>query len=421
MNILWITNILFPEAISLLQGNENKLSGSGGWLLGSSEQLLDTKKNKLTIAAPSSLVTKLTRIEGEKIVYYALPCKNERKYYKSFESMWGSIVKSEHIDLIHLHGTEFAHGLACLRADLGKPCVLSIQGMSEEIGYHFLDGISTWDVIKSTSLFDFLYAGSLFKQKKKYINHGVRIEREIIKRVNHVIGRTSFDKAHVLAINPSVRYHVCNESLREEFYGEEKWKYENCTPHTIFLSQSTYTIKGLQQVLKAMPYILAKYPDAKVRIAGNDITSFPSLKAKLMQSSYSRYITSLIDEYKLKGHITFLGALNAEQMKQEYLNCNAFICPSSIENSPNSLGEAQILGVPCVASYVGGIPDMIPTSDSGRLYRFEDVVMLGDSVCQIFELGSAYDSSKEIMIASERHNRVKNKNALLDIYHSIMK
>ena len=140
-----------------------------------------------------------------------------------------------------------------------------------------------------------------------------------------------------------------------------------------------------------------------------------------MQSSYSRYITSLIDEYKLKGHITFLGALNAEQMKQEYLNCNAFICPSSIENSPNSLGEAQILGVPCVASYVGGIPDMIPTAECGKLYRFEDVVMLGDSVCQIFELGSAYDSSKEIMIASERHNRVKNKNALLDIYHSIMK
>ena len=59
---------------------------------------------------------------------------------------------------------------------------------------------------------------------------------------------------------------------------------------------------------------------------------------------------------ELEDKVSFLGPLNAEQMKAEYLRSNVFLCPSSIENSPNSLGEAQMLGVPCVASYVGGIP-----------------------------------------------------------------
>ncbi|MCM1372248.1 MAG: glycosyltransferase family 4 protein [Bacteroides sp.] len=421
MNLLWITNLLLPEAISLIKRDNNVLRGSGGWLLGASEQLLSTGEHTLTIAAPSNLVTKLTRLESEKIVYYALPCKNERKYYPKFEAMWRNIVNNEQIDLIHLHGTEFAHGLACLRAGTGKPCVLSIQGMAEEIGYHYLDGFSIWDVIRSTSLFDLLYAGTLFKQKKKYIKHGISIEREIIRGVNHIIGRTSFDRAHALAVNPAAQYHVCNESLREEFYSGEKWSYDKCTPHSIFLSQSTYTIKGLQQVLKAMPYILAKFPDTQIRIAGNDITTLPNLRAKLMQSSYSRYIVSLMNKYNLKARVKFLGALNGEQMKQEYLNSNVFICPSSIENSPNSLGEAQILGVPCVASFVGGIPDMIPSPDCGRLYRYEDAIVLADAVCQTFEKGNNFDSNGEILVASERHHMEINKNALLDIYNLIMK
>jgi glycosyltransferase involved in cell wall biosynthesis len=41
-------------------------------------------------------------------------------------------------------------------------------------------------------------------------------------------------------------------------------------------------------------------------------------------------------------------------MKSEYLNCKVFVSPSPIENSPNSVWDAEILGVPTVASYVGG-------------------------------------------------------------------
>ena len=80
----------------------------------------------------------------------------------------------------------------------------------------------------------------------------------------------------------------------------------------------------------------------------------------------------------------FKGALTATQMKEEYLKSNVFVMPSSIENSPNSLGEAMSLGVPIVASYVGGIPDMVEHKKSAFLYDFTEIHMLAHYICSIF-------------------------------------
>ena len=55
-------------------------------------------------------------------------------------------------------------------------------------------------------------------------------------------------------------------------------------------------------------------------------------------------------------------------MRQAYLEADVFLLPSQSENSPNSLGEAMLLGLPCVASNAGGIPDMLADGQEGLLY-----------------------------------------------------
>lgn len=415
--ILWVTNILFPEAVGLLTGKPSVVNGSGGWLDSSARSIISEGEIQLVVVAPSSLVRTLTKVDGKKIVYYALPCRNERKYYSEFEKIWRQIVDVEKPDIIHIHGTEFSHGLALLRAKIQVPTVLSIQGLSEEIGYHFLDGMSYKDVLLNLSISGLFLAGSPFKQKRKYIKHGLTVEREMIESVQHIIGRTSFDQSHILMINPNAVYHKCNESLRDAFYEEKIWSYQSCQKHTIFLSQSSYSIKGFHQVLKAMPLILAHYPDTIIRVAGTDILSSRTLKQKCMRSSYANYINRLIHKLGVKDKVCFTGPLDAARMRDEYLKCNVFVSPSSIENSPNSLGEAQILGVPCIGSYVGGTPDMIPNPEAGYLYRYSDIIMLASMVCKVFS--SEWDSTKERQIATVRHNREKNLRDLLSIYRFI--
>ena len=69
MKILWITNILFPEAQKLITGN-GSLKESGGWMLGAADALLKHEEVDLYVSCPTSLVNDLCCIEGEKIKYY---------------------------------------------------------------------------------------------------------------------------------------------------------------------------------------------------------------------------------------------------------------------------------------------------------------------------------------------------------------
>ena len=65
MKILWITNIVFPEAQTLLNGI-GFLKASGGWMLGSADALVAETDVKLIVASVSKDVKRLTRLEGDK-------------------------------------------------------------------------------------------------------------------------------------------------------------------------------------------------------------------------------------------------------------------------------------------------------------------------------------------------------------------
>ena len=414
MRILWITNILFPEAEQLLTGN-GELKASGGWMIGAANALLLNPEIQLIVATVSAKVKKLIKLEGDRITYYVLPMGRGNQCVNSeYEPLWKQVKSEVCPDVVHIHGTEYSHGYSYMRACGCDNVVISIQGLTSTYYYYYYYGMSKADIYRNLTLRDLL-KGSVISAQKKFKKRSI-YEKEMLRMAHHVIGRTSWDKSHVLALNPKVKYHFCNEILRSEFYDGERWSYDKCIKHSIFLSQAGYPIKGLHQVLKAMPLVLEQYPDAIVRVAGSDITQIFTFKQRIRLSGYGKYIRSIMRQNNLEDKVFFTGSLDAEQMKREYLNANVFICPSSIENSPNSLGEAQILGTPCVASYVGGVMDMM-IGDEQHLYRFEEIEMLATKICEVF---AAKDKLVDMrMEASERHDSIKNSLALAGIYKVI--
>ncbi len=275
------------------------------------------------------------------------------------------------------------------------------------------------EVISRKTFRDWLKKDGILQQQEKFRIRGER-EKEALKGVLHITGRTDFDREETEKINREARYHFMNETMRAPFYSGS-WNRESCGPFRIFLSQGDYPLKGFHYVLKAMPEILARYPEACVYVAGNSVIENRTIKDKIKISSYGKYLLELIESLGLEGHVNILGRLSAEEMKQELLKSSLFICASSLENSPNSMGEAMLLGVPVVAARTGGIPSMLEDGKEGLLYEAGNVKQLAECVFKIWE--ETEETMRRAQAAKARamdaHNGDKNYKRLLEIYREI--
>ena len=297
--------------------------------------------------------------------------------------------------------------------------VISIQGLVSIYARYYMACLPA-KVQKRFTLRDFIKQDNLKQQQRKFINRG-EIEIEVLHEVKHIIGRTTWDQACTYQINPEAKYHFCNETLRDEFY-KYSWDINNCEKHSIFVSQGTYPIKGLHFMLEAMPLILKRFPDTKLYVGGHSIIKTDTLKDKIKISSYGKYIKENINKNNLQNNVVFTGILDEKQMCERYLKSHVFVCPSSIENSPNSLGEAMILSVPCVASDVGGVIDLLTHKEEGFVYQTDAPYMLAHYVCEIFACDefAVQLSEKAREHALKTHDRETNTKQLIAIYESII-
>lgn len=417
MKILWISNTIFPDPSEFL-GIQPPIYG--GWMYGLAKQLSLNNKVRLAVATTYS-GNDLKKIAINEIEYFLLPCKNNKKYNYALELFWEQVVQDFQPDVIHIHGTEYPHGLACMRKFPNLKYIISIQGLVGVYSRYYFAGLSWSEILLNITFIDLITANTIFQAKHKFVRQG-KLEKEYLLNSKHSIGRTNWDFVHSKTINPKINYHFCNETLRDSFYSAIKWKFENCEPYTVFLSQAGYPIKGLHQVIKSIAILKKNYPQLKIKIGGYNIISNKSFFDRIKRTGYGKYIFKLIKKNNLEENFIFLGSLSEEQMISEYQKANVFICPSSIENSPNSLGEAQLIGVPVVAAYVGGIPDMVENNKTGLLYRFEEVEMMAECVRRIFtdsELALEL-SKKSIIAASSRHHKQINLEKTISIYNTIM-
>jgi glycosyltransferase involved in cell wall biosynthesis len=408
MNVLWITNTLFPDICEEINIQTPVV---GGWMFAGAQALLYANAHiKLAVAALYD-GDDLKEVTLNEITYFLVPASNST----TLQNYWKDVKSSFAPDVVHIHGTEYPHGLAYNNACGNSNVVVSIQGLVSIYERYYYGGIKVVELLSNTTLRDYLRLDTVFSQRRKMAKRGL-LEKIMIQSVNHVIGRTSWDKAHCWAANSHANYHFCNETLRNEFY-QHSWHIDNCEKQSIFLSQAHYPIKGLQQVIKALPIILKHFPDTKVYVAGNDFIT----KRGWRLNGFGKYLHALMAVHGVADKVHFTGVLSEKDMCKKYLSSHVFVCPSSIENSPNSIGEAQLLGVPCVAAYVGGIADMITDGETGLLYRFEEVEMLAQSVCQIFldDMLAFRLSESSKRVAAIRHDKLINSKSLNEIYEAI--
>ena len=366
-----------------------------GWV-SAAIAMLQTVECNIFYVFPQRKTKEVIKGKIENIQYYGYPKTKrydwefEESHQRIFEEILNEIPQ---IDVIHIMGTEYGHSLSAVLAaescgEINK-VVISIQGMVSVYAEHTYANLPI-SVLKSWTIRDIIRMNNPIKAKQTMELRGTYAE-----------------------------YHFCNETLRPEFYVGE-WNYEKCRKHSIFMSQGYNSIKGMHYMLEALNIIKRFYPDVKLYVTGTSPLSRNWIE-KQKRSVYVNYLEKLIRQYSLENSIVFLGSLNAEEMKEQYLLANVFASPSSIENSPNSVGEAMILGTPVVSSDVGGVKNMLTHNEEGFLYQHDAPYMLAFYAMELFEnKEKCFEFSKNAkQHAKTTHDANQNLSALIDIYRSI--
>lgn len=413
MRVLWVSLVEFPPLAEHLR---HDVPNGCGWLYSSAKSLLKNIADCKLGVLVYSYGRRFEHYDVEGISYYMIPTERmDSTDKKQIESCKRAIADFRP-DLVHIQGTEHSLAMAACKAnDSGIRMVVSIQGLASGIAPYADGCLSFWDKLTNVTPLDF-YRGTFLLNARRSMKKRAKCEEYVIQHVTDIIGRTQWDKDHVMIISPQLHYHFMNETLRDSFYEEPSWSYEKCKKHTIFVSNSGSPLKGAHQVLKALPIILKQYPDTVVNFCGSSVMNSDWSNIIRFQG-YHLYLRRLVKKLGLQKHVNFLGTLSEQQMKQAFLDANVYVMPSAIENSPNSLCEAQILGVPTVAAYVGGVPTLVEEGRTGYLYRFEEIEMMAQRVMELFasDVLSKFSAS-EIEVAMARHDKSTNANRLIEIY-----
>ncbi len=420
MKILWIVNTPIGPLGDILYGKRM----GGAWMDALSSDFKKHPEQELIVATTGN-IGKPIKICEDGVTYYALPDSAPILYSENKPgniAAWKMLLEEEKPDIIQIWGTEFTHGLCALRiADkMNIPSVIYMQGYLGSIARHYFAGISYNELKSTVTVRDILKRDSIIKQQQKYENRRAG-EREMLSLAGNIISENNWCDMSIAAIVPEVKSHRCPLSINSVF-SEFEWKRENAEPHSIICTASGYPLKGLHMMLKALSLLKVKYPDVKLYVPGAKQVSDGSFKSFLRKRGYTKYIEKLVSRLDLEDNIVWLGQLEQRALAERYSKTSVFVLTSSIENHSSSLKEAMTVGVPSVASSVGGVPEYVHSGENGFLYRFEEYDVMAAYVAEIFENEDLSDklshNAKESM--KYLHGDIDMYDTVMNIYERIL-
>lgn len=143
----------------------------------------------------------------------------------------------------------------------------------------------------------------------------------------------------------------------------------SASPPVIVSVGSLVSVKGHDILIDAFKDVQSHLPGSELLLVGSGS----------MEESLRKQVASL----DLTGNVTFTGWLERREIRQIHERANVFVLPSRSEGLGIALLEAMAAGLPCVATNVGGIPEVINDSTTGTLVPPNDSEALRDALLEI--------------------------------------
>lgn len=413
IRVLWTSNIDLPAVAPDLG---LKPTPFGGWLSLMIGRLAALPGFRIGVAMRSSAGA-FQRVERDGVTYFALPQQRDR--FDVAQADVRRVLDEFQPDILHVEGAEMRHARRFLLTWNG-PRLLSMQGVLNGYANYELGRLPVAAMLNPLRPRIMITALVLLARRQWSFRPRLASERLAMSSADHIMGRTLWDRAQAKALAPNAKYHHCSRILRESFMSL-CWNAQDMEPHSIFIGNGASPRKGAHFAVQALALLADDFPDVRLYIAGEDPSRLPRHAPK-RHVGYPAYLLQLIRSLGLEDRVRFTGVLSGPDMAARMVRSHACLVPSIIENSPNTLGEAMMLGVPTVAAYSGGTPSMARDEDEALLYRPDDPAMLALQIRRIFE--DAELAGRLSRAARERarvtHDPDRNLADLIAAYEEIM-
>lgn len=413
LRVCWLTNVPLPSACQAV-GREPPVAG--GWLSALGEAMVATGQVKLQVITP--VIGKGGTVTDADGTTHALLDMEPRQFIQDVLHYPGAALRTRYLEamapfqpqIVHVNGTEYSHGLLAAEGDTTLPTVVSLQGFVGACQRYDCAGIPLWERVWNCGPKGILHPANVWRGTSLGPQR-VHNEEQILRSPAIFVGRTTFDRAYLHAVNPSARYCHCDEALRGEFFRQERDR-NAVVPHCLFAPDSSSPRKGFHCLLKAVALLKQEFPDIVVRVPGS------GPRDSWRSDWYERYLRKLMRRLDLEGRLVFLGELSADAMAAELARAHVVGYPSFVDNSPNALGEAMLVGAPIVTSYVGGIPSMVRDGENALCFPAGDEISMAGCIRTLFQDDALAQHLAENArrVARVRHDPQRIAPEMLTIY-----
>ena len=311
-------------------------------------------------------------------------------------------------DIIHVFGTEWPFGLISQYTDI--PVVIHIQGCYNEIvKYQYPYNYSFTDELYEKRLHPIQFVEKLFHPN---LNKSRQIIENKIWQINKFyMGRTEWDNQLSEKLHPGREYYHVDEALRKAFiHTSQHWQFNDNNKTTLFSTGCSSFWKGPNLLLRTAAILKKRNFKFDWLVAGEMPTDLKKIIERKEKKSFE------------ENSIHFLGWQTPNQLCKLLASSSLYIHNSYIENSPNSICEAQYIGIPVISTNVGGIPSLIESKKTGILIPPDAPEQMAQAIIDSAhnkELLS-YISNESQKKAEHRHNEKNILNQLLNCYKTIL-
>jgi len=417
MKVLWFSNSYALGGDFINKDNSTK--GTGGWMYALNAAIQSEVELSLVFHYPYNI----SNFQYQKTNYFPVYTGNiivenfkqrfwGKVYDEDFLESYLKIIHEVNPDIIHIHGTE--NSFLSILGKTNVPIVISIQGNLTVYHHKFLAGFNGKYLRNKTFEFNLkiLLLGRFnFMQVLKFLKKMSMVEQKHLNKAQYIIGRTDWDRRITSVLAPSSKYIIGNEILRNGFY-ENQWAYNSHVgSFRIFTTNGNNYYKGFETLCHALHLLNNIGLDVEWYVAG---VSDNSLIKKITKKQ-------LGCNFPLKG-LKLLGSIDENELINNLKKCNAYVMPSHIENSPNNLCEAMILGMPCIATFAGGTSTLLKDGEDGLLVQDGDPWAMSGAIIELIKNPdrALMFAEKARKRAQERHNKEIIINELVNTYNKII-